>query len=121
MVNVSSTYLKYVGGFCAREEFSVIPKDLFVKLMKSATSSVEFSFNNTMYKQTDGVAMGSPLSLALANIFVGYYEENSSLAQKPPTYFRYVDDTFTIFDHKAEADEFFDQNQLLSSISQIHL
>ena len=34
--------------------------------MKNATSSVEFSFNNTMYKQTDGVAMGSPLIIAIA-------------------------------------------------------
>ena len=85
----------------------VIPKDVFVELMKSATSSVEFSFNNTMYKQTDGVAMGSPLGPALANIFVGYYEEKLfSQTQKPSTYFRYVDDTFAIFDHEAEADEF---------------
>ena len=85
----------------------VIPKDSFVELMKSATSSVEFSFNNTMYKQTDGVAMGLPLGPALANIFVGYYEEKLfSQTQKPPTYFRYVDDTFAIFDHEAEADEF---------------
>ena len=85
----------------------LIPKDVFVQLMKSATSSVEFSFNNTMYKQTDGVAMGSPLCPALANIFVGYYEEKLfSQTQKPPTYLRYVDDTFAIFDHEAEADEF---------------
>ena len=28
-----------------------------------------------MYKQTDGVAMGSPLGPAVANIFVGYYEK----------------------------------------------
>ena len=48
----------------------VIPKNVFLELMKSATSSVEFSFNNTMYKQTDRVAMGSPLGPALANIFV---------------------------------------------------
>ena len=85
----------------------LIPWDVFVKLMKNATSSVEFSFNNTMYKQTDGVATGSPLGPALANIFVGYYEEKLfSQTQKPPTYFRYVDDTFAIFDHEAEADEF---------------
>ena len=60
-----------------------------------------------MYKQTDRVVMGSSLGLLLANIFVGYYEEKLfSQTQKPPTYFRYVDDTFAIFDHEAEADEF---------------
>ena len=53
----------------------LIPKDVFVELMKSATFSVEFSFNNTMSKQTDGVAMESPLGPALAESFVGYYEE----------------------------------------------
>ena len=85
----------------------LIPKDAFVELMKSATSSVEFSFHNTMYKQTDGLAMGSPLGQALANIFVGYNEEKLfSQTQKPPTYFKYVDDTFAFFDHEAEADEF---------------
>ena len=49
------------------------PKEIFVELMNTATKSVEFSFNNNMYKQTDGVAMGCPLSVALANIFVGYH------------------------------------------------
>ena len=51
--------------------------------------------------------MGSPLGPVLANIFVGYYEDKLfSQTQKPPTYFRYVDDTFAIFNHEAEADEF---------------
>ena len=31
----------------------LIPKDVFDELMKSATSSVEFSSNSTMYKETD--------------------------------------------------------------------
>ena len=44
----------------------LISKDVFVELMKSATPSVKFSFNNIMYKQTNGVAMGSPLGPALA-------------------------------------------------------
>ena len=30
-----------------------IPQAVFVELMESATSSLEFSFNDTMYKQTD--------------------------------------------------------------------
>ena len=34
--------------------------------------------------------------------------------QKPPTYFRYVDDTFAIFDHKAKADE------LVSKLNCLH-
>ena len=34
----------------------------------------EFSFNFYIYKQIDGVAMGSPLGSILANIFVGYFE-----------------------------------------------
>ena len=85
----------------------VIPKDVLVELTKSAISSFEFSFNNAMYKETDGVAMGSSLGPALANIFVGYYEDKLFYqTQKPPTYFRYIDDTFAIFDHEAEADEF---------------
>ena len=51
--------------------------------------------------------MGSPFGPALANIFVGYHEKKLfSQTQKPPTYFRYVDDTFAIFDHKAEAGKF---------------
>ena len=48
----------------------LISKDVFVDLMKSGTSSIEFSFNNTMYKQTDGVAMKSPLG---SPTFTGQY------------------------------------------------
>ena len=53
----------------------LISKAVFIELMKSATSGVEFNFNDIMYKQTDGVAIGSPLGPALTNIFVGFYEE----------------------------------------------
>ena len=65
--------------------------------MEAATRSVEFSFNNEMYQQKDGVAMGSPLGPALANIFVGFHEERLfDYDQKPGVYFRYVDDTYTL-------------------------
>ena len=51
--------------------------------------------------------MGLPFGPALADIFVGYHEEKlSSQMKMPPTYFRNVDDTFVILNHKPEADEF---------------
>ena len=61
-----------------------------------------------MYKKTDEAAMGSALGPALAYISVGYYEEKLlfSQTQKSPTYFKFVDDKFVIFDHEAEANEF---------------
>ena len=38
-----------------------------------------------------------------------------SHSRKPPTYFRYVDDTFAIFDHETEADEFLTKLNCLHS------
>ena len=88
----------------------LISKAVFIELMKSATSEVEFSFNDIIYKQTYGVAMGSPLGPDLANIFVGFYEKKLfSQISKPSTYFRYVDDTFAMFRNEEESDNFFNQ------------
>ena len=79
----------------------IIPKHVFIELMKTATTSVEFSFNNIMYKQIDGVAMGSPLGPALANIFVGYYESKLFNKISKSTFCcLYVDDIFFLFTKK---------------------
>ena len=81
---------------------------VFVELMQTATSSVEFSFNNIMHRQIDGVAMGSPLGPSLANIFVGYHEASLfKKVNKPLMYYRYVDDTFAVFNDEDKCNEFF--------------
>ena len=76
--------------------------------MQTATSSVEFSFNNIMHRQIDGVAVGSPPGPSLANIFVIY---NKALlfkrVNKPLRYYRYVDDTFVAFNDEDECNELF--------------
>ena len=72
------------------------------------TSGVEFSFNNTMYRQTDGIAMGRPLGPVLANIFVCYNKNKVfDFSVKPQFYKRYVDDSFANFKNEAECDGFF--------------
>ena len=76
-----------------------ITKPKLKKLFVFATSQTHFLFNET-YNQTDGVAMGSPLGSALANLFMGYHknkwlnsEENSTVL----FYKQYVDDIFCYF------------------------
>ena len=89
---------------------SRLTESSFRKLICMSTTSVEFLFNNDVYKQKDGVAMGSPLGPILANIFVGFYEEKLFASfPKPPTYFRYVDDTFVIFDNSSQHELFLHQ------------
>ena len=86
------------------------PRNIFVELMQLATSSVEFSFNNNMHRQIDDVAMGSPFGPAFANIFVGYQEAKLlNIAKRPLVYFRYVDDTFAVFNNEEDCNTFFTQ------------
>ena len=90
------------------------PRQIFVKLMEMATSSVEFSFNDIMHRQIDGVAMRSPLGPALANIFVGNYEPKLfQTTSKPEMYYSYMDDTFVVFSNEDECDLFLDCLNLL--------
>ena len=52
--------------------------------------------------------MGSPLGPALANIFVGYQEAKLfNIAKRPLVYFRYVDDTFAVFNNEEDSNTFF--------------
>ena len=81
--------------------------------MQMATSGVELSFNNAMYRQTDGIAMGSPLGPVLANIFVGYNKKNFfDFSVKSQLYKRNVDHTLAIFENEAECNEFFNSIEI---------
>ena len=73
-----------------------IPKHNFRNLLNIATKETFFMFNNKYYKQVDGVAMGSPLGPALANIFMCNFESkwlhDCPNDFMPVFYRRYIDD-----------------------------
>ena len=52
------------------------PRKIFIKLTEMAISSVEFSFNDIMYHQIDGVAMGSPPDLRLTTFLLDTMKPN---------------------------------------------
>ena len=74
-------------------------KHAFIKLMKLATQGM-FLYNGELFKQIDGVAMGSPLGPTLANFFLANLKNkllNETNGFYPKLYLRYVDDVFAIF------------------------
>ena len=94
------------------------------QLLCLATKKSYFIFNGLLYKQTDGVAMGSPLGPSLANAFLSYHEKNwlNSCPQgfKPVFYRRYVEDIFVLFksnDHLKYFQEFLNSCHINMSFS----
>ena len=98
---------------------SSFPESVFVELMELAAKSVSFRFNDTMYRQIDGISIGSLLGPILANIFVGFYEKQLFHSfPKPYPYLRHVDDTFVCFSSRNEALLFFQRlNDLYPSLT----
>ena len=77
------------------------------ELMLIATRGGEFGFNNQTYKQLDGVAVGSHLDPALANIFVGFHESKLfDNTAKSGVYFLCVNDGFVLFSSEVDRDHY---------------
>ena len=84
--------------------------DKFKKFLQLAVKDVLFIYNDKLFKQTNGVAMGSPLGPFLANIFLCQYEtkwlNDCPLEFKPCFYRRYIDDTFLLFKSASHIPKF---------------
>ena len=97
-----------------------LSREHFKELLVMATKETNFIFNNKVYDQIDGVAMGSPLAPILANIFMRNFEENALknyTGIKPLFYRRYVDDSFLIFRQASEMHAFYNYlNKLHANI-----
>ena len=84
--------------------------EVFQKLLQFAVKNLLFIFNNQLYQQIDGVAMGSPLGPTLANLFLCHHETkgliNRPLEFIPAFYKRYIDDAFFLFKDASHIDKF---------------
>ena len=99
-------------------------RDLF-KLLETATSESSSIFDYLLYKQVDGVAMGSPLDRTLVNAFLCHYEkewlDNCSIHFKPVMCKRYVDDIFVLFSSKEHLQLFVDYMNKQHKCLNLHL
>ena len=95
-INVSCDSL-----FSNDSKINNINRIYFEKLLRAALLNNFFNFEGEIYKQIDGVAMGSPLGLTLTNAFLCFHEQiwlNKCLDEFKPVYYRiYVDDIFILF------------------------
>ena len=73
----------------------ICSKTIMKRLLKKLTSECLFTFNNVIYKQIDGCAMGNPLSVVFANIYMAKLERDIVDPSNPILYRRYIDDIFT--------------------------
>ena len=69
-----------------------------IQLLGFCLHNIYFSFQNKLYEQVEGVAMGSPVSPAVANLYMEHFEREvlQSASNPPRHWFRYVDNAFAI-------------------------
>ncbi|KAL9963118.1 hypothetical protein ACROYT_G032293 [Oculina patagonica] len=84
-----------------------LPTEDIMDLLNLCLTSTYFQYNGKHYKQLHGTAMGSPVSVVVAEIVMQNIEERAlaTCRQTIPLWLRYVDDTFTAV-HKDEIDDF---------------
>ena len=100
-----------------------IPEEALKSLLEICTKRAPFiTHRGHMYTQIDGVAMGSPLGVLFANFYMGSVEERVfSSSPPPPTYCRYVDDTFVALREDADIQDLiarFQQHSVLRFTSE---
>ncbi|CAI2738781.1 unnamed protein product [Dicrocoelium dendriticum] len=91
--------INYICDYIDQNQISIgIPTVGLKELLLRCTFNIQFLFNGEIYRQHDGVAMGSPLGPFLADVFMGMLEQSKlrSVIESLSLYCRYVDDIFIL-------------------------
>ena len=84
-----------------------LPKHVLEKMLEICTKETPFRCpSGKLYRQIDGVAMGSPLGVLFAEAYMAHVESKAidSMETKPHTYCRYVDDIFVDIQNEEHLD-----------------
>ncbi len=86
-----------------------LPSAVLRDMITFATTRTNCQFDGRNFDQIEGTAMGSPFSPILANIYMCKWESQALGAAPftPPTWIRYVDDTFVRFPDTGSLEGFF--------------
>ena len=104
--------LRNDNGLEGRTPFTA---DELADLLEICLTSTYFVFQEKYYRLADGVAMGSPVSSVVANMFMEHFEEraiSTAGLMKPRVWRRYVDDVFSILKRVDVGDFLRHLNQL---------
>jgi len=84
-----------------------LPREDIMDLLNLCLRSTYSQYNGKHYKQLHGTAMGSPVSVVVAEIVMQHVEERAlaTCRKTIPLWLRYVDDTFTVV-YKDGIDDF---------------
>ena len=84
-----------------------VPLNSLRSLLEMCVKNVQFLFDGKLYRQKDGVGMGSCLGVLFADVFVGKMEMElrDSITSQTIFYARYVDDCFLIVPHSSDVDK----------------
>lgn len=103
-----------------KNNVSTIIINHLTSLLKLCLSQDFFTFNNKYYRQTQGLAMGNPLSPFLSDLFLDnlenkYIFNNHNKFGKVKAWYRYVDDILAFIDGSPP-----DIEQILDEMNLIH-
>ena len=88
--------IKRLMELCGLKQIDGVKKEIILALTRFVMTNNYFYLDGSYYKQIRGGAMGSPLTLTLANTYMYFVEQPISKWAKRTNslYFRYIDDLF---------------------------
>jgi len=111
--------IEIICGYVYKSQNSAplqLSRSILIEMLRACTTEAPFRCpKGKLYRQIDGIAMGSPLGVLFANAYLCELESRilEEVSAKPAIYKRYVDDIFIECDSEEQLLEL--QNKMESS------